>query len=352
MKKMFFITLFFANLDLVFAAGSCQSARDTAFNDCDKKGIEEPLRLMEQIQSTAQQPGAGTVPGVELAIKNTATSTRQVNEFEAKCYKSFKSCIQTCQQEAAQAQANLNEDAALQAQQAEKECNQQPAENLAAAKKAGLDLNQVLPLLTALLGQLKGDGGESGDACAKDPAQCKVDAAADTPGATLANTTRDAGDGSFLDSGLNTNDAPAMGEKVDPSMAQFGQSPGGGGGGFGGGGSGGGPGGRARGVPEVNPDGTPKINFGATGGAGGKNGGMQVGAASASKGSGNPVASRVGIDDGRAGSNGVGNAVDKALQARGLASGQPGGISAAHAFDNFQKIEKRIQTERNQLAEL
>jgi hypothetical protein len=60
----------------------------------------------------------------------------------------------------------------------------------------------------------------------------------------------------------------------------------------------------------------------------------------------------VGIDgDGKAGS-GVENAVDKALQARGLASGQPGGISAAHAFDNFQKIEKRIQTERNKLAEL
>ncbi len=353
MGKIFFIILFFANLDSAFAAGSCQSARDAAFNDCDKKGIEEPLRLMEQINSTVQQPGAGTLPGVQLAIKNTATSSRQVTAFEATCYKSFTSCIQTCQQEAAQAQANADANGVQQAQQAEKECNEKPKENLAAAKKAGLDLNQVLPLLTALLGQLKGDGGESGDACAKDPAKCKVDEAADTPGATLANTTRDAGDGSFLDAGLNPNDAPAMGEKVDPSMAQFGQSPGGGGGGMGGGGSGGGPGGRGRGVAEVNADGTPKINFGATGGgAGGKNGGMQMGAASSSKSSGNPVASRVGIDDGRAGSNGVGNAVDKALQARGLASGQPGGISAAHAFDNFQKIEKRIQTERNQLAEL
>lgn len=353
MVKIFLILLFFANLDSAFAAGSCQSARDTAFSDCDKKGIEEPLRLMQQIQSTVQQPGAGTVPGVELAIANTTTSTRQVSEFEAKCYKSFTSCVQTCQLEAAQAQANLNPDAALQAQQAQKECNEQPAENLAAAKKAGLDLNQVLPLLTALLGQLKGDGGASGDACAKDPAQCKVDSAADTPGATLADTTRSTTEGSFLDAGLNTNDAPAMGEKVDPSMAQFGQAPGGGGGGFGGGGSGGGPGGRGRGVAEVNADGTPKINFGANGGGGGgKNGGMPMSAASTSKGSGNPTASRVGIDDGRAGSNGVGNAVDKALQARGLASGQPGGISAAHAFDNFQKIEKRIQTERNQLAEL
>jgi hypothetical protein len=208
-----------------------------------------------------------------------------------------------------------------------------------------------LPGLVALLGQLKGDGGASGDACLKDPSKCKVDVANTPPGTTLTdNTTRPAGTGGFLDPALNTNDAPPAGETVDPSMAQFGQPPvGGGGAGFGGAGSGG-PG-RARGIPEVNADGTPKINLNAGGVGGGKAGGMQMGAASTNKGSGNPVASRVGIDaEGRGGS--VGNAVDRALQARGLASGQPGGISAAHAFDNFQKVEKRIQTERNQLAEL
>ena len=123
---------------------------------------------------------------------------------------------------------------------------------------------------------------------------------------------------------------------------------------MGGGGSGGGPGVRGRGVAEVNAEGTPKINFNTTGGgAGGKNSGIPMGSASTNnKGGGNPMASRVGIDGEGKVAGSVGNAVDKAMQARGLASGQPGGISAAHAFDNFQKIEKRIQSERNKLAEL
>ena len=352
MTKIVFIILFFANLDSVFAAGTCNSARDAALKDCDKANIKEPQLLVEQMRALTTQSDVGIVSGLEQNIPAGQTAEQQLGAFAVKCAESYTNCQRVCQQTAAQEQANMNPEGVQAAQEANKQCSEEPVQNQAAAEKAKMDLSQILPALISLLGQLKGDSGETGDACAKDPAQCKVDEASDTPGATLANTTRDAGTGGFLDAGLNPSDAPAMGEKVDPSMAQFGQSPGGGGGGFGGGGSGGGPGGRGRGVAEVNADGTPKINFGATGGgAGGKNGGMPMGTASSSKGSGNPVASRVGIDDGSKG-NGVGNAVDKALQARGLASGQPGGISAAHAFDNFQKIEKRIQTERNKLAEL
>ncbi len=352
MKKRFFIILFLflGNLDL--ASASCQTARDAAFRDCHGDQVKEPLRLMEQVRAAANQSGAGTVPITELSIANGTTAQRQLQDFEIKCYSSFNSCINTCKQEAAQEQANMNTAAAQQAQQAERQCAEEPAQNHAAAKKGGMDLAQILPALIALLGQLKGDGGESGDECAKDPAKCKVDSATNTPGTTLSdNTTRDPGAGGFLDSGLNINDAPPMGEAAQASLAQFGQAPGGGGGMGAGSGSGGG---RGRGVAEVNGDGTPKINLNGSGAVGGgRQGGMGSMGGASSKGSGNPIASRVGIDgDGRAG-NGVGNAVDKALQARGLASGgEPGGISAAHAFDNFQKIEKRIQSERNKLAEL
>ncbi len=353
MSKIFFIILFFANLDSAFAAGTCDSARDAALKDCAEANVKDPKRLVEQMRALTNQTDVGIVSGLEQNIPAGQMAQQQLGTFAIKCAESFTNCQRVCQQTAAQEQANMNPEGVQAAQEANKQCSEEPVQNHAAAEKAKMDLSQILPALISLLGQLKGDSGETGDACAKDPAQCKVDTATDTPGATLANTTRSAGEGSFLDAGLNTNDAPPMGEKVDPSMAQFGQAPGGGGGGFGGGGSGGGPGGRGRGVAEVNADGTPKINFGATGGgAGGKNGGMQMGASSINKGGGNPVASRVGIDDGSKGGNGVSNAVDKALQARGLASGQPGGISAAHAFDNFQKIEKRIQTERNKLAEL
>jgi len=45
-------------------------------------------------------------------------------------------------------------------------------------------------------------------------------------------------------------------------------------------------------------------------------------------------------------------AVERAIQQRGIASEEPmGGITSANSLDNFQKIEKRMQTERNYLNE-
>ena len=70
---------------------------------------------------------------------------------------------------------------------------------------------------------------------------------------------------------------------------------------------------------------------------------------SGAKGSGNPVGGRVAIE----GDTRAMAAMEKAMQNRGLASGGPiGGISAAHAMDNFKKVELRMQSERNLLNEL
>ena len=49
---------------------------------------------------------------------------------------------------------------------------------------------------------------------------------------------------------------------------------------------------------------------------------------------------------------GMAAAVEKAVQQRGIASDGPaGGITGANSLDNFQKVEKRMQSERNNLNE-
>jgi hypothetical protein len=350
-KRIFIILfLFLVKLDLANAQ-SCDSAHRAALRDCDAAEIDEPLRFIKQVTMMKKNDEYGAVPVIETGLSNGEIARRQLKAFEKKCYESFTSCIKSCKQEAAEEQANNNPQGAQQAQQAEQQCSEKPAENHAAAKKAGLDLNQILPGLMSMLTALKGDGGAGGDACLRDPASCKVDAATNSQGTTLSDSTRTDTPAGSLDSGLNPSDAPAMGEKVDPSLAQFGQG-GGSGSGLGGVGSSSTPGGRGRGVAEVNADGMPKINLNPLGGnGGGKSGGMpSMNTASSRKSSGNPQATRVSIDaEGKIGS--VGNAVNKAMQARGLAS-EANEITAAHAFDNFQKVEKRFQSERNKLAEL
>lgn len=352
-SKIFIILfLFFINLDRAIAA--CESDRQAALRICDENNIKEPLRLIEKIKLFAQEKDSGAVPSTEYAMTNSRLAGQALTDFEKKCYDSFTKCVRTCEQESQIREANMDEAGAQQASQAAQECSAEPQRNYQAAKKGNMDLSQIMPLLGALLGQLKGSSGESTDPCEKNSALCKTDTAAQSPGATLSNNTTRQGTGETFEQGLNPTDMPSMGEAAAPSLAQG--TPGmGGGGGINTAGMGGGPSRGGRGVAEINADGTPKINLASAPGGAAKSGGSLTPSnpQSPAKGSGNPIASRVSID-GDGGPNGTAALVNKAMQARGVASenGQVGGVTAAHAFDNFQKIEKRIQVERNHLGEL
>lgn len=346
------ISLFFFNLESVIA--SCEEEAQAAQKACDKANIKDPLRTLAEMQPYLKKTGA-TVPGVERGIKDTTAAKAQVDAFKLACANSINSCIKTCEGDS-EARYSANDSAGgKSAEDAKNFCaNGEPTQNQKAAEAGSGNMAEMLPALMQLLAGLKGDKGEDkGDLCSKElnNPQCKTDVAANTPTAPLTSNERTAKeDGSFLEAGMNGNDTPAMGERTAPSLAQG--TPGiGGGSGINSAGLAGG-GGRSKGVAEGSADDKPKINLASAGGGGGAaRSSSPMGGSSTNKGGGNPIASRTSIDaDNRSGAA----AMDKALQARGLASegGQLGGISAAHSFDNFQKIEKRIQVERNRLSEL
>lgn len=353
-SKIFIILfLFFINLDRAFA--DCESQRNKAINVCDKANIKDPLKLYSQLQAfLASNKDAGAAKTAEEGKAQASTAKTQVDQYQIECAVSWKNCVSVCDSEARSYASAGDASSAQAAQDSSKYCAGEPKQNAEAAKTASMDMGQLIGGLGALLSALKGTGSESGDPCEKNSALCKTDTASQSPGATLSNNTTRQGSGETFEQGLNTSDVPQMGEAAAPSLAQG--TPGiGGGGGINTAGMGGGPSRGGKGVAEINADGTPKINLASAPGGGGKNGGSVTPSnpQSPSKGSGNPVASRVSID-GDSRNNSTAALVDKAMQSRGLASenGQLGGVTAAHAFDNFQKVEKRIQNERNQLGEL
>ncbi len=350
--KIFFgLFLFFYNLDFAFA--NCDQQAQAAQRACDKANVKDPLKTLAEMKPYIDGTKA-TVEAVQKGTTDLAKAKTQVDQVELACAKSINSCIRVCESEANARYSSQDTAGGDAAKDARDYCaTGEPAENQKHIQAASGSMQQMLGPLLNLLATLKGDGGESGDLCSREPnnPQCKTDIAAQSPSAPLTNNdARVKEDGSFLEAGMNGNDTPAVGERTDPSIAQG--TPGiGGGSGISSAGLAGGSG-RSKGVAEGLPDNTPKINLASAGGGGGaaRSTTPLGGGLTSKKEIGNPIASRTSID----GDNKMGTAaMDKAMQARGLASegGQPGGVSAAHSFDNFQKIEKRIQTERNLLSE-
>ena len=110
--------------------------------------------------------------------------------------------------------------------------------------------------------------------------------------------------------------------------------------------SGGGPSGLGSTGKKSEGDGS-KIGIASAGGGGG-GGGSMAGGAGKSFGAAGPI-THTPIDGN---DKGMAAAVEKAVQQRGIASDGPaGGITGANSRDNFQKVEKRMQSERNNLNE-
>lgn len=342
MKKILFIFIVVVCFSKT-ASAQCSTAVNDAQKSCDKANIKDPLRLLTDMKDYLAKNDTGVATTVKKGIADVTTAKAQVDQFELDCAKKIKACIDSC--------VNIGEE------QARTYCaTGEPEKNRQAAKGASGNLSQILPALAQILASLgAGGGGDNTDPCANNPNLCKTDVAAKDQGSTFSNggVRQSDGDSKFLEAGLNGNDVPAMGESAKPSYAQAGAA-----------GSGSGSGainaaalaGSVR--PKANADGNQDNGIkaassaagGTMSGSRGGGGGFGGGSSSSSKGNSNPIASRLSIDnDERALAD---KAADNVLQARGVASDGPdGGVSHPLRSDNFQKIEKRIQTERNSLSE-
>ena len=368
MKKIITIVLCILFVQKSFA--DCTAAKQSATDSCSAEKIrasQAAVTAAEQAlaAATAAAKAAGVAgPGPATTAQNAqlaaTTAKAELETVLATCSESQKNCDTVCKEEQHMWESTgMNPGPAQQAADSANYCkNEEPEENRRQGQQLSSNLGQTLLGLAGLLASLGlGQGGDSQTAatdCFTQPTApgCAVDTASTTPTATLASgTARESSGSGFDTSALNTNDVPTSGTPVAPSYASA--TPG-----FGGGGglpmmpsSSGASSGKPRSVAEE-PDGSPKINMpggAAGGGRGGGGGGSGSGMANG-KVVGNPAASRTGID---ADKNLTTAAAEKAMQVRGLASEGPvGGISSAHSLDNFQKVEKRIETERTQLSEL
>lgn len=192
--------------------------------------------------------------------------------------------------------------------------------------------------------------------CQQDPknSACTVDKANTTGSQFASGEFRSANGTASTDGSLASTDGPPLGTPASSSGSGGGSS-GGGMGGFGGSlgvASAGGRGSSAKSSKNAEFDGTPKINLsgGGYGSGGGGGGGSGYGGNGHGSGSGNTAtASRSGLEhDEQVGK--IATAAQERI--RGPASNEPmGGVSSVYYLDNFTKIEKRIQSERNNLTE-
>jgi hypothetical protein len=368
------VAMIFTLTSIHVRANQCENERGAADRQCDEKQVREAKIWIQSCTEntgkaapqSGQQGGGGVkIGGIMVpALKECTNVTLpkayvDLQKYVERCESQRNSCISACESERDAQLAEQNQAGAQNAENVRQYCESgQPKRNEDAGRQAGMNLQQLIPAIAGILASLglgKGDETKPLDDCLSQPNQqkCRVDTATkgtDTPNTTTGSPRQTSGEDDFLNAGLNGNDMPMQGEPTAPNLAT-GSAGFGGGGGMGMGMPGmGAPAGRSR-SPEPEVDGSPKINLaGMSGGAAGRGGGSSMGGSLTPSKSGNSaIASRTSIDgDGKA--QGV---VEKALQARGIASEGPlGGVSAAHSLDNFQKIEKRIQSERNQLSEL
>jgi hypothetical protein len=364
--KAIFIFLGTFLISFSLHAGECESAKSTADTSCDGEKLQEikaQLAAAEaQIRATPGRQGSAQLTQTEIAqVEATLAKT---GEFRANCVKAIEQCSNKCMLAAANASASGNIPQANADNAARDYCTQgKPQQVAEEAKKDEADMGKTLGGLAQLLSSLTGlipktDTAAVTDECTvsatnsaatvKNNPNCSTDVATTSSGTTFATGDYRAAKGvanasSALGSGDVAMGTPAKQELAAASAGGGGSGSGAGGSGAGGRGSGAGTGAAAGGKDDKA---LPSSNFGA-GGGGGKS------ASGGAGGSGKPGApgqiTRAAIDEDRL----MQAAVDKAMQQRGPASeGPPGGISGAFSLDNFIKVEKRMQNERNQLNEL
>jgi len=382
MKKQFIVftlsILFIA--PAAFAGANCQQQKQQTDQACDKKHTDQAKKMLGDCQAlmgvdTGGLTGKSLTPTVnECLEKKMPGSSAILQEFVQNCSQARQQCKDGCNSDMAQDSQPIggNPAEAAKDQQTQQYCDSgKPKQNEDDAKKGQGDIGQAMAALAQMLAAL-----------GNKPTQQAQQQMCGTPTASGTSTgTTDTGlqatspalqaycqgtidkasnnDSSFADGaarvGAGTDDGSGTGDlatgQVQPgtpaSQEQLSSSPGGMmGGGMMAPASSGGPSGLGSTGKKSDGEGS-KIGI-ASAGSGGGGGGSMAGGAGKAFGAAGPIThSPIDGND-----KGMAAAVEKAAQQRGIASDGPaGGITGANSLDNFQKVEKRMQSERNNLNE-
>lgn len=343
------------------AFATCDSAKQEADKACDEliAQLAKSNADMSALSGMLDQNNVGAAKTGMDGQAMGAKAQAAIQAALAKCTAAQQKCNQTCKSEQSQKQSEQDYAGAQQAGQNDNYCkSQKPEQAKKSGEKASGDLSKMMDALGKLLAALGAQQNQQQQPeqplCTREPKNpaCTVDKSSSDGGSTFTSGEFRRDDGaSSTDGGLANGADPAMGTPASSS---------GGGSGFGAGAgsvgsmgtasSGGNKYSKDNSSKKSSDDGTPKINMasGYAGGAGG--GGGRGGGGLGGHGGGNGSSpSRSSVDqDQQAGR--IAAAAEERL--RGPASNEPlGGISSVYYLDNFTKIEKRIQNERNTLFE-
>lgn len=338
-------------------ANQCAKDKQKAIKECDPEKVKETMGELAAFQQ--QTAGAGTAKMADELYKGGSAKLAKDQAFAKMCGDAIQGCIKSCTSEAQKNRAQLQEGAAAQNDQDKKYCQtDKPAKAKEAAEKSNMDMGKILEGLMALLQALgKGDEKPPEEVakpfCTENPTDpaCKDDSPITTGSGLTAGEFRRGDTGAFAEGDVGTEATPLHGTPAQPSNSSSG-------GGMGMPMAGGGGGGLApasardrESSKKSEFDGAPKINIaGGAMGAGGGGGARGGGGSSLGKASGNPIASRTGLNDENQANKAAAAAEDRL---RGPASNNEplGGVSSVYYLDNFTKVEKRMITERNTLKE-
>lgn len=338
-------------------AQQCVKEEEKAKTDCSKDKFTAYEARLALVNQTLEGKGAGTQ--AKDGYRNLDHEKADLDRKIQVCNASRDKCAQTCEQEASGKRARMDYAGAQQDDQKKQNCqNGEPKKNEDEAKKTSGGMAEAMQALAALM-QALGMGEEKPPETAQQPfctenptdPACKEDKPVDTSSTLTAGEFRRADEGAFADGDVGTEAAPAPGAAAQQTSS----SPMGGAGmglPMGGGGGVGTASARDKDSGKKSEfDGAPKINIagGAMNGGGGS-GGRGGGGSSLGKGSGNPIASRTGLNDENA-ANKVAAAAEDRLRGPASSNEPLGGISSVYYLDNFTKVEKRMITERNTLKE-
>lgn len=388
LKQVTALTLVLAMSAESFASGSCSGDRAETEKECSSDKYKDITKKTTDLQSfvnncaatgVGASPAAATPGAVSsLAIPSACTgdSMREgitklnhakslSDEYHEKCSQARGDCVSSCKQ------AQTNPTTQAEGTSGEQYCEGEPKENEEASKG---NSDALMGALAQLLAAMMAKGQEPPPAavasvCGQQqavPPGTTLPPGAATAAATAAQicptldkqstadstftngTGRTSSSGEYLGAGDLGSGTPAAGT---PAQVQYSAGvPGGGaGGGMGAGASGSG----SRDPGKKGTNGEPeqgKLGLAAVGGGGGGGGGSLAGTGKSGASGAAGAPSRTPVDGS---DKSMQAAIDRAVQQRGIASDGPaGGISGANSFDNFQKVEKRMQSERNNLNEL
>jgi hypothetical protein len=365
-KNIFiFISAFLVSVSL--HANQCESAKSEADTKCDAQelaGVKAAIDA-EDAKFRAAHGMSGSAEMTEAQMAQVQDAIVKTGEFKGKCVQAIRQCSDKCKMQQAEDQSRNDQAGAANAQRNGDYCTKgKPQQVAEKAEKDQGDMSKTLgalaQLLSALTGMMKPSdpAAEKTDECTVSATNtaamvaantnCSTDVATASAGTTYATGDYRAAKGNASSSNPLGTGEVGIGTASQPTYAPSGSS-GGGGGSSGGGGFGGRMGTASANSPSGGKDEKllPSSNFGGGGGGGGRS--ASGGGGGSSKPSAYGQITKSSVDDERQ----MQLAVDKAMQQRGPASdGPPGGISGAFSLDNFMKVEKRIQNERNQLNEL